>query len=203
MGANIGYFTLEFARLVGSRGKVISFEPHPEIYKVLQRNVRRNNYHNIVLNNVACGESDSQMKLHLSTENEGNHKIVENNSSKGSVVTQVVRLSELIVLTAPRLIKMDIEGAELLAIKGIGSDILATQEIDFVLEYHPYEMAFFDIEGTDILDLLSKYGYKFRNLAYGDFPIIKKEEILATYRKEGRGITNLFCSKSINKIHTK
>ena len=203
VGANIGYFTLEFARLVGNQGKVMSFEPHPEIYKVLQRNVKRNKYKNVSLNNVACGESNSQMKLHLSTENEGNHKIIENNSSKGSVVTQVVRLSEFIVQTPPRLIKMDIEGAELLAIKGIGSDILANQEIDFVLEYHPYEMAFFDIEGAEVLELLSKYGYKFRNLAYGNFPIIKKDEILATYRKEGRGITNLFCSKSINKIHTK
>ena len=198
MGANIGYFTLEFARLVGNRGKVMSFEPHPEIYKVLQQNVRRNNYLNIILNNVACGESDSQMKLHLSTENEGNHKIIENNSSKGSVVTQVVRLSEFIVQTPPRLIKMDIEGAELLAIKGIGSDILANQKIDFVLEYHPYEMAFFDIEGAQVLELLSKYGYKFRNLAYGNFPIIKKDEILATYRKEDRGITNLFCSRNID-----
>jgi hypothetical protein len=59
-------------------------------------------------------------------------------------------------------------------------------------------MAFFDIEGEEILELLSKYGYKFRNLAYGDFPIIKKEEILATYRKEDRGITNLFCSRNID-----
>jgi len=69
VGANIGYFTLEFARLVGKRGKVISFEPHPEIYKVLQRNVKRNKYKNVSLNNVACGESNSQRNLYLSTEN--------------------------------------------------------------------------------------------------------------------------------------
>ena len=200
VGANIGYFTLEFARLVGKRGKVISFEPHPEIYKVLKRNVKRNKYKNVSLKNVACGESNSQMNLYLSTENEGNHKIVDNDSTKGSVSTKVVRLSDFIGQTPPRLIKMDIEGAELLAIKGVGTEILANKEIDFVLEYHPYEMAFFDIEGYDILELLSIYDYKFRNLAYGDFPIIKKDEILATYRKEDRGITNLFCSRNINQV---
>ena len=101
MGANIGYFTLEFARLVGKRGKVISFEPHPEIYKVLKRNVKRNKYKNVSLNNVACGESNSQMNLYLSTENEGNHKIVDNDSSKGSVSTKVVRLSDFIGQTPP------------------------------------------------------------------------------------------------------
>lgn len=198
VGANIGYFTLEFARSTGSTGKVLSFEPHPEIFKVLQRNVRRNNYQNILLQNVACGEETTISKLYFSTENEGNHKIVENSSSKDSVETKVVQLSTYLETHSPRLIKMDIEGAELLALKGLGADYLKNNSVDFVIEYHPYEMSFFNIEGEELLDFFIEAGYKFSNLATGSFPIIDKHSILKTYTKEQRGITNLFCSKKID-----
>ena len=198
VGANIGYFTLEFARSVGFQGKVLSFEPHPEIFKVLQRNVSRNKYQNISLQNVACGEEATFSKLYFSTENEGNHKIVENSSSKDSVKIKVVKLSTFIETHPPRLIKMDIEGAELLALRGLGADYLKYNRVDFVIEYHPYEMSFFDIEGEQVIDFFIDTGYKFRNLAFPDSPIISREEILKKHKKEDRSITNLFCSKTID-----
>ena len=198
VGANIGYFTLEFARAVGPSGKVLSFEPHPEIFKVLQRNVSRNKYQNVSLQNVACGEEATFSKLYFSTENEGNHKIVENSSSNDSVKTKVVKLSTFLETHPPRLIKMDIEGAELLALQGLGQENLKKLDIDFVIEYHPYEMSFFDIEGEQVLDFFIDTGYKFRNLAFPDSPIISREEILKKHKKEDRSITNLFCSKTID-----
>ena len=197
VGANIGYFTLEFARAVGPSGKVLSFEPHPEIFKVLQRNVCRNKYQNINLHNVACGSEPGQTKLFFSTENEGNHKIIENSNSNNFALTEVVTLSSFLNEYSPSLIKMDIEGAELLALQGLGQENLKNLAIDFVIEYHPYEMSFFDIEGVQVLDFFMSSGYKFRNLAYPDHPIISKEEILEKYKKEDRSLTNLFCSKAI------
>ena len=196
VGANIGYFTLEFARCVGSSGKVLSFEPHPEIFKVLQRNVSRNKYQNISLQNFACGEETTISKLYFSTENEGNHKIVENSSSNDSVEIKVVKLSSFLETHPPRLIKMDIEGAELLALKGLGADYIKNSNVDFVIEYHPYEMSFFNIDGEELLDFFIDAGYKFRNLATGSFSIIDKQSILKSYTREECGITNLFCSKS-------
>lgn len=93
---------------------------------------------------------------------------------------------------------MDIEGAELLALQGLGQENLKQLAIDFVIEYHPYEMSFFDIEGEQVLDFFMSSGYKFRNLAFPHSPIISKQEILEKYKKEDRSITNLFCSKSID-----
>jgi len=198
VGANIGYFSLEFARSVGSEGKVLSFEPHPEIFQVLQRNVKRNKYKNISLFNQACGSDPGQTKLFFSTENEGNHKIVENSNSNNFALTEVVSLSSFLGEYTPSLIKMDIEGAELLALQGLGQENLKKLAIDFVIEYHPYEMSFFDIEGEQVLDFFMSSGYKFRNLAFPHSPIISKQEILEKYKKEDRSITNLFCSKSID-----
>ena len=197
VGANIGYFSLEFARSVGPEGKVLSFEPHPEIFRVLQRNIKRNKYKNIKPFNQACGSEPGQTKLFFSTENEGNHKIVENSNSNNFALTEVVTLSSFLNEYSPSLIKMDIEGAELLALQGLGQENLKNLAIDFVIEYHPYEMSFFDIEGVQVLDFFMSSGYKFRNLAYPDHPIISKEEILKKYKKEDRSLTNLFCSKAI------
>jgi len=197
VGANIGYFSLEFARSVGPEGKVLSFEPHPEIFQVLQRNVKRNKYNNISLFNQACGSEPGQTKLFFSTENEGNHKIVENSNSNNFALTEVVSLSSFLGEYTPSLIKMDIEGAELLALQGLGQENLKKLATDFVIEYHPYEMSFFNIDGEEVLDFFMSSGYKFRNLAYPDSPIISKQEILKKYKKEDRSITNLFCSKAI------
>jgi FkbM family methyltransferase len=200
VGANIGYFTLEFARAVGKNGKVHSFEPHPEIFKVLQRNIKRNHYNNVTMHNVACSDKNGEGELYFSTENEGNHKIVKNINSNNSKVVSTVKLSDFVLKEKPRLIKMDIEGAELLALKGVGNDILKIENIDFILEYHPYEMSFFEIEGEQVLDFFMSSGYKFRNLAYPDAPNISKEEILKKYKKEDRSLTNLFCSKAIDQV---
>ena len=198
VGANIGYFSLEFARSVGSEGKVLSFEPHPRIFQVLQRNIERNKYKNIKLFNQACGSSPGETKLFFSTENEGNHKIIENSNSNNFALTGVVTLSTFLSEYSPSLIKMDIEGAELLALQGLGHENLKKLTIDFVIEYHPYEMSFFNIEGKEVLDFFISSGYKFRNLAFPDSPIISKEEILKKYKKEDRSLTNLFCSKAID-----
>lgn len=198
VGANIGYFSLEFARSVGPEGKVLSFEPHPEIFQVLQRNIKRNRYKNIRLHNQACGATVGEEKLFFSTENEGNHKIIENPNSNNFALTEVVTLSTFLNEYSPSLIKIDIEGAELLALQGLGAENLRKLAIDFVIEYHPYEMSFFNIEGDQVLDFFMSSGYKFRNLAFPDLPIISKEEILKKYKKEDRSLTNLFCSKAID-----
>jgi FkbM family methyltransferase len=197
IGANIGYFTLEFARLVGEKGKIHTFEPHPKIFKVLQRNIKRNHYSNVTSHNAACGEITEIKKLYFSTENEGNHKIIENDKSEGSTDVQVVQLANFVIKDIPRFIKIDIEGAELLALKGLGDKIMRNQNIDFIIEYHPYEMSFFDIQGHELISFFENYGYKFRNLNSHDYPIIEKSDILTNYRKENYGITNLFCSKSV------
>src|SRR3989344_9219581 len=49
IGANIGYHTLHFARLVGETGKVYAFEPHPSNFALLKKNIEANGYKNVVL----------------------------------------------------------------------------------------------------------------------------------------------------------
>ena len=49
IGAHIGYYTLQFANLVGSTGKVYAFEPEPKNFELLKKNVQINKHDNVVL----------------------------------------------------------------------------------------------------------------------------------------------------------
>ena len=48
IGAHIGYYTLIFARLVGPKGKVFAFEPEPNNFNLLIKNIKINGYKNII-----------------------------------------------------------------------------------------------------------------------------------------------------------
>ena len=197
IGANIGYFSLEFARSVGPSGTVFSFEPHPGIHSVLQRNIERNNYKNVKVLPYACGDKTGNTQLHFSSQNQGNHKIISTPNMHGSTKINITTLDKFISETPPRIIKMDIEGAEFLALKGIGLDNLRRMSIDFIIEFHPYEMSFFDISGKKLLRFLSDLDYKFSDLADPDCPQVTESEILTKYTKEDFGITNLYCTKTL------
>ena len=75
IGANIGYFTVLMANLVGSSGKIFSFEPEPLNFKILQKNIEQNHLENVVLEQSAVGDTDGKIKLYLSNTNSGWHKV--------------------------------------------------------------------------------------------------------------------------------
>ena len=73
VGANIGYFTLMGAALVGSEGKVIAFEPSPYAYDRLENTVNKNNISQVSLVQAGLSNSKSTMQLYISDEKWGNH----------------------------------------------------------------------------------------------------------------------------------
>jgi FkbM family methyltransferase len=76
VGANIGYFTIIAASLVGKQGHVYAFEPDPENYRLLQKNCA----HNFLQSNVhavqgGLSNRDCAGRLYLSEDNLGDHQI--------------------------------------------------------------------------------------------------------------------------------
>jgi hypothetical protein len=66
IGANIGYYTLIFAKLVGEEGKVFAFEPEPTNFSLLEKNVEINGYKNVVLIQKAVSNETGKIRLYLS-----------------------------------------------------------------------------------------------------------------------------------------
>jgi len=63
LGANIGYYTVMMARLVGEQGRIYAVEPHPDNYALLSANVRRNRVTQVAMENVAIDVQDAQRPL--------------------------------------------------------------------------------------------------------------------------------------------
>lgn len=61
VGANIGYYTLLFAKLVGDDGNVHSFEPSKELLDIVELSAGFNGYHNIVCHNAAVGDFEQEV----------------------------------------------------------------------------------------------------------------------------------------------
>src|SRR5262249_42101912 len=85
VGANIGYYTLIFARLVGPRGRVFAFEPDPGNFALLKKNVEANRYKNVVLVNAALSDEPATLKLYLSEENRGDHRIYPSDDQRRTI----------------------------------------------------------------------------------------------------------------------
>ena len=64
IGANIGYYTLIFAELVGEKGKVYAFEPDPTNFDLLRKNVEINGYRNITLIQKAVSNKNGKISFY-------------------------------------------------------------------------------------------------------------------------------------------
>ncbi len=113
-GANIGYFTVLMSQLAD---KVYAFEPNNLTRSILDRNITRNNCRNVVIDSTALSSSEGAGGLYGSNQWAGANSLL----SDGHKPMQEVKtdtLDRLIKEENITLIKMDIEGSELDAIKG-------------------------------------------------------------------------------------
>ena len=75
VGANIGYYTTLFSRLVGTTGSVIAFEPDPTNFSLLEKNCKANGCRNVRLEQLALSDKNGVAQLHLSEVNRGDHRM--------------------------------------------------------------------------------------------------------------------------------
>jgi FkbM family methyltransferase len=126
VGANIGYFTLLFVKTVGSEGKVFSFEPLPANLERLRKNLAVNDLsHNVVIVPMGVGEQRgwTSFLVHQST---GMGKVMgsagREGSYKGVIDVEIIDLDSFVFDLGnpePDIIKIDIEGGEVLALPGM------------------------------------------------------------------------------------
>ena len=140
LGANIGYFTMLMANLVGTSGKIFSFEPEPQNFEILQKNIKQNHLKNVVANQSAIGDINGKIKLYLSNTNAGWHKVfpkqfIDYEVSDKNIDVKICSLDKEFIDKKIDFIKMDIEGYEHEALKGMKKTILKNKPI-FLIEYN-------------------------------------------------------------------
>ncbi len=157
-GANKGDFTLLAARLVGPKGRVVAIEPEPRNRHWLERSIALNGYGNVEVVHAALSDEHGETTLHLS-ELSGHHTLLSDRPGRdaGALRVETSRLDSLLGSHPIDFLKLDVEGAELLALAG-ATRILAREEPLVVLvEIHP-ELG---VDPGEVESLLAGYGFGF------------------------------------------
>ena len=136
LGANIGYFTMLFARAVGSSGSVIAFEPDACNMVLLRRSVEQNDYGNIRAEQCAVGETDGTISLWHAPENFGDHRVRRTSMNRPSVTVPLTTLDSYFAPSSRvDFIKMDIQGAEQAALTGAARVLRENPNLVIAAEY--------------------------------------------------------------------
>jgi FkbM family methyltransferase len=162
IGANIGYFSLLSAN-VSPSVKVISFEPGKDLFQKMKENFSINDSKNIVAINAAVGEINEERELFLSDANNlgmSSFHQPENYSGRKEkvVVITIDDWYKTSGLGKIDLIKLDIEGSELAALKGM-SAVLEKQKPALIVEINPEILSLFDLKPLDIYNYLNQFNF--------------------------------------------
>ena len=114
VGANIGLHTLAMSEACGPAGRVLALEPDPDNLRLCRRNIAINDRHNVELLPVAASDRPGTMKLFLSADNRGDHRVYDPGNSRETVEVAAVPLAKVLAdrRLSPRLVKIDVQGWE-------------------------------------------------------------------------------------------
>jgi FkbM family methyltransferase len=144
IGAGTGWETLFFSRYVGPSGRVISIEAHPETFFYLQETCRRNQLANVVLSNRAVTDSRAEVLISdLSETAAGSAGGIANSilANGPGIPVHGQTLDEIVPafgLSKVDLLKMNIEGAEGLAIHGM-KEVIRKTRLLVIISCHDFK----------------------------------------------------------------
>lgn len=150
IGAHIGSYVIPMSRQVGPKGLVIAIEPNPFIFNILLKNLTLNKINNVIPINKAIFSKPARLKLHFNLKASGISSILSNWKEKvkqdvlfiprefNMVEVEAITLDELLDKISKRramryikLIKIDVEGAEVEVIRGAIKTLSKTNYIVF------------------------------------------------------------------------
>ncbi|MCY3575155.1 MAG: FkbM family methyltransferase [Chloroflexi bacterium] len=207
IGAHIGYHTRLLARLVGNTGRVIALEPHPGIFQTLRHNTR--DLSNTTALQLAVADKPGSAELHdylmmsASSSLHYDETLARQQQAQmgaddvaprvlAGFEPQTYRVRAIAIddclaewgIDRVDIIKMDIEGAELTALRGMRRAIRRSPDLALVMEYNPSALQAFGHAPTAVLDAARGLG--------GRAALIEREtaRLLA-----GMGVVNLLLRR--------
>ena len=161
VGANIGFYTSLFADLVGPTGGVHSFEPDPLSFGILKHRTARHG--NVTANQAAVGDRSGSITLFCNRSNRADNRV---HASLGEETAETVEVP-LTTLDdycrdIPRIdaVKMDIQGAEVAALRGFRQTLARTGPRWLLIEFSPEHLRAAGSGPEDFWAILDELGYQ-------------------------------------------
>ena len=161
VGANVGYFTLLLAQIVGQDGHVYSFEPIPELHDRTQRSIELNGLKNISLSTLAVSDRTARCEFHLGPKTHlGRSSFRQIPDSEEQIPVNTIQLDNFASgKSRITLAKIDVEGAECAVLRGMRA-ILQRDHPDVVLEVTDSFLREAGDSGEELFAMLYPLGYR-------------------------------------------
>jgi len=158
IGANIGKYTIMISNQVKGTEKIISIEPHPENFEILEKNIGLNNCKSVILLNLACWNKKGVLKLYshenqplLASAVRPSKNYIKVNSNSLDNILKKMKIKNV------DLIKIDVEGAESNVLEGM-ENVLKSGKAKIIFE------AWNDVYLASCRKILQNYNYKIKHL---------------------------------------
>jgi FkbM family methyltransferase len=196
-GANIGIYSQFLSRCVGSTGVVHSFEPAPDNFKRLS--VATRNLSNVRLAQAAVGERSGECELYVSDKLNVDHRAYKTDGdSRRTIPTEMIVLDDYFKPgQRVDLIKMDIQGYELHALRGAKRVLQENPDINLLLEFWPSGLKQAGGSWEELVKMLQSFNMELALVrSCGLIPFDAQD-----VRNDISWYVNLFAHRSRGQIH--
>jgi FkbM family methyltransferase len=201
LGAHVGYFSLIVAKVVGPTGRVYAFEPNSELFGLLARNIETNNLQSTIRTfRHAVSNKVGVAILFLGCEDSlvsSFYRVPGVQATSTTVETTTLDAFFAAESWPPiHFVKMDIEGAEIMALEGMRELCARNPDVRLILEFSPLAQAAAGVTPERFFATLSALGFRrIAALGGGVRPISIPRDISNLVRVAGDGYVNLFCER--------
>jgi FkbM family methyltransferase len=200
IGAHIGYYTLISAKIVREHGRVFSFEANPSNYAILKKNIEVNGYHNVIAIQKAISNFQGNTKLFFEKSSNTRWSSIYNIHGEGKFIeVDVSTIDEILKDYTGRVdfIKLDIEGAEMAALRGMNNILKNNRKIKIVIEFRPSILLRVGIVPREFLDFFTTKGFKiyYADEVHGEILPAEPDDIIKFC--DEYLATNLLCEREL------
>lgn len=178
VGANAGFFTVLLGMLAGQAGRVVSFEPGANNLSRLKNNIALNKLANVTLIEQPASNLPGNITFFINSDDSGGHAMwdvgtfpgnVKSAAAPQSVTMRATTLDaefERLGLPLPKIMKIDVEGAEVQVLLG-AAKMLAGAKVPYVIaEYHPFGLAKMGASPEALRGFMEGLGYSTFGIYY-------------------------------------
>jgi FkbM family methyltransferase len=169
LGANVGFYTFVARSLVGDKGRVFAFEPFPRNAQLIRASIRENSFTNVTIVEAAVSDRNGKASFHLSPDANSEHSLLDldfkynGQQRPAKIDVDLVTIDSFFEKNVGDkkvdFIKMDIEGSEYEAVKGMKKILENNRHLVLLAEFWPNGFRKGGHDPYEFLNSLSTSGF--------------------------------------------
>jgi FkbM family methyltransferase len=163
VGANIGLYTAVSAKAIGPGGRIIAIEPERRNCELVRETILVNGFTNVTVVQAAISDATGKGSLFLCNDNKADHRIFDSADGRSTVPVDLTTLDDLVAaqgVGAVDVMKMDIQGSEAKAWRGMRRMLEASPNLRILMEFWPWGLARSGDDPAALLADIRRLGFR-------------------------------------------